>query len=156
MDSVLRIAVIYGFLMLLFRVGGRRTLGDLSRFDLVVLLIISELVQQAVVADDASLTNAMILCSSLVAFDVALSWLKLRYRRLDEMLEGTPLLVVDRGKPLFEPMRQMRIDTAEVLAAARLAHGIARMEQIRYAVVETSGAISIVPEPGVAADERPA
>jgi uncharacterized membrane protein YcaP (DUF421 family) len=145
-DSVVRVALMYLFLMLLFRVAGRRTVGDLSRFDLVVLLVISELVQQAIVAADPSLTNAVILCSTLVALDVGFSWLKLRFRRFETLLEGVPLLVVDRGELVRDVMRQMRIDEGEILAAARLAHGLERLDQIRFAVVETSGHISIIPE----------
>jgi uncharacterized membrane protein YcaP (DUF421 family) len=147
-DSVLRITFIYFFLMLLFRIAGRRTFGDLSRFDLIVLLLISELVQQAVVGDDPSTANAVILCSTLVGLEVALSWLKLRYRGLERLLEGTPLLVIDRGELVPSVMRETRIDEEEILAAARLAHGIERLDQIRFAVVETSGHISIVPERG--------
>jgi uncharacterized membrane protein YcaP (DUF421 family) len=146
-DSVLRITFVYFFLMLLFRIAGRRTFGDLSRFDLIVLLLISELVQQAVVGDDPSTINAVILCSTLVGLEVALSWLKLRHRGLERWLEGTPLLVIDRGELVPDVMRETRIDEDEILAAARLAHGIERLEQIRFAVVEKSGHISIVPEP---------
>jgi len=143
--AVLRVVLIYVFLMLLFRVAGRRTVGDLSRFDLILLLIISEFIQQAVVAGDSSLTNAVILCSTLVAVDLAFSWLKLHHRGFERLLEGTPQLLVERGELLRDVMRQMRIDEQDILSAARR-DGLERLEQIRFAVLETNGHISVIPE----------
>ena len=147
MSPVLRITLIYLFLMALFRLAGRRTLSDISPFDFVLLLIISELVQQAVVADDPSLTNAVILCSALVALDIGLSLLKQRSPRIERLLEGTPVLLVEHGQPLDAALRRMRIDAHDILAAARHSQGLERMEQIRFAVLEKNGGISIVPEP---------
>lgn len=143
---VLRIALVYFFLMALFRLAGRRTLADISPFDFVLLLIISELVQQAVVANDPSLTNALLLCSTLVALDIGLSLLKQRSSRFERMLEGVPVLLVEHGRPLDEAMRAMRIDTSDILAAARVTQGLERIDQIRFAVLEKNGGISIIPE----------
>ena len=147
MDAVLRISVIYLFLMALFRLAGRRTLADVSPFDFVLLLIISELVQQAVVADDPSLTNAFILCSSLVALDIGLSLLKLTSPRVERVLDGSPALLVRHGKLIEPTLRAMRLDEGDVLSAARTSQGLERIDQIRLAVVETNGEISVVPEP---------
>jgi uncharacterized membrane protein YcaP (DUF421 family) len=147
MNPVLRIALVYFFLMLLFRVAGRRTMSDLSPFDFVLLLIISELVQQAVVADDPSLTNAFILCSSLVALDIGLSLLKLASPRLERVLDGSPALLVRHGKLIEPTLRAMRLDEGDILSAARTSQGLERIDQIRLAVVETNGEISVVPEP---------
>jgi uncharacterized membrane protein YcaP (DUF421 family) len=147
MNPVLRIALVYFFLMLLFRVAGRRTMSDLSPFDFVLLLIISELVQQAVVADDPSLTNAFILCASLVALDIGLSLLKLASPRLERVLDGSPAPLVQHGKLIEPTLRAMRLDEGDILSAARTSQGLERIDQIRLAVVETNGEISVVPEP---------
>jgi uncharacterized membrane protein YcaP (DUF421 family) len=147
MDSVFRVALVYLFLMALFRLAGRRTLADVSPFDLVLLLIISELVQQAVVADDPSLTNALILCSTLVLLDIGLSLWKQRSPRVERLIEGTPVLLVEHGAPIPDALRAMRIDESDILASARRSQGLERMSQIRFAVLEKNGGISIVPEP---------
>jgi uncharacterized membrane protein YcaP (DUF421 family) len=147
MDSVFRVALVYLFLMALFRLAGRRTLADVSPFDLVLLLIISELVQQAIVADDPSLTNALILCSTLVLLDIGLSLWKQRSPRIDRLIEGTPVLLVQHGAPIPDALRAMRIDESDILASARRSQGLERMSQIRFAVLEKNGGISIIPEP---------
>ena len=147
MEGVLRVATVYLFLMLLFRLAGRRTLADISPFDFVLLLIISELVQQAIVADDPSLTNAFVLCTTLVLLDIGLSLWKQRSPRIERLLEGSPVLLVQHGEPIQEALRVMRVDEADILAAARLGQGLERMSQIRFAVLEKTGGISIVPEP---------
>ena len=146
MEGVLRVATVYLFLMLLFRLAGRRTMADISPFDFVLLLIISELVQQAIVADDPSLTNAFILCTTLVLLDIGLSLWKQRSPRIERLLEGSPVLLVQHGQPIHEALRVMRVDETDILAAARLGQGLERMSQIRFAVLEKTGGISIVPE----------
>ena len=147
MEGVLRVATVYLFLMLLFRLAGRRTMADISPFDFVLLLIISELVQQAIVADDPSLTNAFVLCATLVLLDIGLSLWKQRSPRIERLLEGSPVLLVQHGEPIQEALRVMRVDESDILAAARLCQGLERMSQIRFAVLEKTGGISIVPEP---------
>jgi uncharacterized membrane protein YcaP (DUF421 family) len=147
MEGVLRVATVYLFLMLLFRLAGRRTMADISPFDFVLLLIISELVQQAIVADDPSLTNAFVLCTTLVLLDIGLSLWKQRSPRIERLLEGSPVLLVQHGEPIQEALRVMRVDESDILAAARLCQGLERMSQIRFAVLEKTGGISIVPEP---------
>jgi uncharacterized membrane protein YcaP (DUF421 family) len=147
MDAVLRVAIVYLFLMALFRLAGRRTLADISPFDLVLLLIISELVQQAIVGEDHSLTNALVLCGTLMVLDIGLSLWKQRSPRVERWLEGSPVLLVEHGQPIPEALRAMRVDESDILAAARLGQGLERMSQIRFAVLEKTGGISIVPEP---------
>jgi uncharacterized membrane protein YcaP (DUF421 family) len=146
MESVLRLAVVYVFLMLLFRIGGRRTVANMSRFDLVVVLLISELLQQAMTGSDPSLTQAIVLCAALVALDLVFSWVKMRWPRMDHLIEGIPVLLVERGRPLHAVMREMRVDEADVLEAARRIHGLRDLGQVQFAVLETNGSISIIPE----------
>jgi uncharacterized membrane protein YcaP (DUF421 family) len=117
-----------------------------TTFDFVLLLIIAETTQQALLGDDFSVTNSVLLVSTLVTLDVALAFAKRRSRALDRFLEGVPLVVVEPGRPLEERMNNAGIDAEDVLSAARERQGLERMDQIRYAVLERNGVISIVPE----------
>lgn len=146
MDAVLRAAAIYGFLLVVFRVTGRRTLAQITTFDLVLLLIIGEATQQALLGDDFSVTNALIVITTLVSIDVALSLLQHHSRAFDKLLDGVPLVIVEDGKPLDDRMHKARIDITEVLEQARATQGLERLDQIKYAVLERSGTISIVPK----------
>lgn len=146
MDSVLRALAIYGFLLVIFRVAGRRTLSQMTSFDLILLLIVSEATQQALLGDDFSFTNAFLVIATLVGVDIALSILKRRSPHLDRWIDDVPLVIVEHGRPLEDRMRRARVDDADVLEAARASQGLERMEQIKYAVLERSGGISIIPE----------
>ena len=114
-------------------------------FDFVLLLIIAETTQQALLGDDYSLTNAFILITALIGIDIGLSLLKRRFKRLDRIIDGQPTLVVENGKPLHDRMQIVRVDEADVLEAARRLRGLERMDQIKYAILEQSGGITIVP-----------
>jgi uncharacterized membrane protein YcaP (DUF421 family) len=145
MDSVLRSLAIYFFLLLVFRLAGKRTLSETSNFELVVLLIISETIQQAMVDNDHSMTNAFLSIVTLLGASVAMSWLKQRFPALERWAEGTPMLLVENGRPNRSRMQAARIGDDEILAAARRSHGLERMDQIRHAVLEIDGGISIIP-----------
>jgi uncharacterized membrane protein YcaP (DUF421 family) len=145
MDSVLRAAAIYLVLLVVFRVSGRRTLAELTTFDFVLLLIIGEATQQALLGEDFSLTNAVLVVTTLLTIELSLSILKQRVPFLDKLLDGVPMVVVDHGRPLHDRMRKARIDEEDVLEAARRLQGIERLEQIKYAVLEVSGGITVVP-----------
>jgi uncharacterized membrane protein YcaP (DUF421 family) len=145
MGFLIRAAVIYLALTLLFRVAGKRTLSQITPFDLVLLLIISETVQQALVAEDHSMTNSILLVFTLLGLDILLSVLKQRWDWLDRVLDDRPLIIVQDGKPLAERLKRERVSEAEVLASARLHQGIGRMDEIGYAVLETDGKISVIP-----------
>jgi uncharacterized membrane protein YcaP (DUF421 family) len=158
MESVLRALAIYGVLLLLFRITGKRSLGQITTFDFILLLIISEAIQNGMVGSSYSITNALVLVATLVGVDIALSLLKRRSPRLEKYLDGTPLVIVDHGRALRDRMYKARVDETEVLSAARH-EGLERMEQIKYAVLERNGEISIIPrdDPSSApASERPA
>ena len=143
MDSVVRALVVYGFILVVFRIAGKRALSDVSTFDLVLTLIISESIQQALIDDDNSLTNAFLVVLTLVGANIGLSMLKTRYRRIDRLVDGQPLLVVEHGRTLDEGMRRERVDLDDVLMAAR-AQGVERLDEIKYAVLERGGSISII------------
>lgn len=146
MDAVLRAAVIYLFLVVLFRLAGKRTLVEVTTFDLVLLLIISEATQQGLLGEDFSVTNAIIVVTTLVGLEMGLSFLKRRYAILDHIIEGTPLILVQDGQPIEERMRKARVEPEDVLVQARISQAVESMDQIKYAVLERDGQISIIPK----------
>ncbi|MEG5266862.1 YetF domain-containing protein [Pseudomonas sp. JDS28PS106] len=146
MDSVLRAAVMYLMLMILFKIAGRRSLADLNTFDFVLLLIIGEATQQALLGDDFSITNSVLIIATLIAIDVGFSQLKQRSKRLALLLDGGPTIIVENGQPLLRRMKKARITEADIMEAARSNQGIASMSDIRYAIIERNGTISIIPE----------
>ena len=135
---------------MLFRITGNRSLGQISTFDFVPLLIISEAIQNGLVGNNYSLTNALVLVITLVIIDVGLSFVKQRSRTVDKWLEGMPVAIVEHGRPLRERMERARVAHDDALTAARLLHGLERMEQVKYAVMERSGEISIIPRENAA------
>lgn len=145
MDAVLRATAIYLALLALFKIAGRRTLADISNFDLLLLLIIGEATQQALLGDDFSLTNALIVIVTLIVIDVGLSFVKLRFARIDTLIEGTSTLIVEDGRPLKKRLREARLREEDILLAARQSQGLERMNQIKYAILEKNGKISIIP-----------
>ena len=146
MDAIARGVVMYFFLLVLFRIAGRRTLGQMTNFDLVLLLIISEATQNAMLGNDFSVTNGILVILTLVGIDIGLSLLKQHFPQVERHLEGLPLVLVDRGRPLKDLMHKARVDEQDILSSAREKHGIERMEQIKYAVLEAHGGISIIPK----------
>ncbi|MGB4893464.1 MAG: YetF domain-containing protein [Nitrospira sp.] len=148
MDAIVRGLVVYLFLLILFRIAGRRTLGSITNFDFVLLLIISEATQNAMIGNDYSVTNGFLVILTLVGLDIVLSYMKQRFPAMERYLDGLPLILVDQGRPLKDLMYRVRVDEQDILAAAREKHGLERMDQIKYAILETNGRISIVPKPG--------
>lgn len=136
----------YFFLLFLFRIVGRRTLAQTTNFDLVLLLIISEATQNAMIGNDFSMTNSMLVILTLVGIDIALSILKQYSPTMERQLDGRPLVLVDQGRPLKELMQKARIDEKDILSSARESQGLEGMDQIKYAVLETNGGISIIPK----------
>lgn len=146
MESVLHGVIVYFLLLITFRVSGKRSLSENSTFDFVLLLLISGTVQEWLVSNDPSLTNSVILTATLAGLNIALSLLKHRFLGMAKIFDGVPTLLVENGKLLHEPMRRTRLGVADILAAGREMQGLERMEQIKYAILETSGIITIIPE----------
>jgi uncharacterized membrane protein YcaP (DUF421 family) len=144
-NPVIRGIVIYLFLLLVFRASGKRSLSQTTTFEFVLLLVIGEATQQALLGEDFSITNACLLIATLVGINQLLSRLKDKSRTFEDIMEGVPLIIVDHGKPLRDRMHKVRVDEADILEAARTRHGLERMDQIKYAVVEKNGDISIIP-----------
>lgn len=145
MNPILRALCIYLFLLLIFRLSGKRTLSQITPFEFVLLLVIGEATQQALLGEDFSITNAFIVITTLIGTDILLSKIKQKSKRFDEITEGLPLVIVDKGKLLHDRMQKTRVDEEDILEAARLLHGLERMDQIKYAILERSGEISIIP-----------
>ena len=146
MDAVLRATAVYVFLMIVFRIAGRRTLMEMTTFDFILLLILSEATQNAMIANDYSVTNGFLVILTLVGLDIALSSLKHRNPTVQKWLDGVPMILVKNGRPLKHLMDKARVDEDDIMASARKSQGIDRMEQIKYAVLESSGGISIIPK----------
>jgi len=144
-DPILRAAAAYAFLVLLLRLAGRRTLGELTPFDFVVLLMVGDLMSETLVRDDASFVAGTVLCATLVGLDIVLAVVKTRSRQVERWLEGEPVVLVRDGQPLHHVMRLARVGEEDVLAAARTHQGLEHMEEIRLAVLECTGTISVIP-----------
>jgi uncharacterized membrane protein YcaP (DUF421 family) len=145
MNPVIRGVSIYLFILVLFRIMGKKSLSDSTTFDFVLLLIISEVTQQALVGQDYSLTGSFILITTLVGADLLFSLLKETFPFLGKVTEGLPLVIVDEGKPLKRRMKKTKVSEDDILESARSHFGLERMEQIKYAILEKNGQITIVP-----------
>jgi uncharacterized membrane protein YcaP (DUF421 family) len=144
-ESVIRPALVYLFVLVLLRLTGKRTLAQITTFDFVLLLIISEATQQALIGEDNSMINSAIVVATLVGLNVLMSLLKQRWPWADRLLDDVPIVIVENGKPLKDRMDKVRVDEDDVLDAARQIHGLERMDQIRHAILERDGQISIIP-----------
>ena len=146
MDAVFRGVAVYGFLVLVFSVLGRRTLVQTTNFDLLLLIIIGQSTQLALLGDDYSVTNSILLIVTLLSLHLGLATLKTRMPRAQRILGGgPPIVVVDAGRMLDGQAHAAGVGEDDVLLAARKAHGLSRLSQVRYAIVERTGEISIVP-----------
>jgi uncharacterized membrane protein YcaP (DUF421 family) len=146
MESILRGAATYLFVCLIFRIAGKRTLAQITTFDAVLLLIISETTQAALVDNDNSMTNSFLLIMTMLGMDVLMSSLKQRFRGFEQIVDGVPLVIVDRGKLQEVEMTKERVDKEDILHSARENHGIGSFDEIDYAVLEQSGGITIIPK----------
>jgi uncharacterized membrane protein YcaP (DUF421 family) len=143
MDVALRAAFAFGFVFLLTRVVGRRELSSLEPFDVVLLVVLGDLVQQGVTQSDYSLVGLVVAASTMALLTVAVSFLSYRFARLRPLLEGEPIVIVQDGTPIRANLRRERLTLDEVMAEARLQQ-IASLDEIAWAVLETSGKISFV------------
>jgi uncharacterized membrane protein YcaP (DUF421 family) len=144
MDAVLRAAVIYAFLLLIFRITGKRSLAQITTFDFILLLVIGEATQQALLGQDFSVTNAFLVILTLVGIDIGLSLLKQRSPWLEKIIEDIPLILVVDGKPFQDRLDRARVGADDILCEARRQRGLERMDQIKYAILERSGGITVI------------
>ena len=145
MDLVLRTVFVFLLVMLITRAIGRRELGTLAPFDLILLVVVGDLVQQGVTQNDFSITGTLIVLSTLAVLIVATSYASFRSPRLHRVFEGEPIVLVEHGEVIEANLRRQRMTADELAAAARI-HGVARLSKVRFAVLETNGEISFVTE----------
>lgn len=145
MDAVLRASAIYVFIFVLFRISGKRTLAQVTTFDFVLLLIIGEATQQGLLGNDFSVTNAFLVVGTLIAIDIAMSLAQRQFRGLGRYLEGLPVVLIDNGEPIERHMQRARVDESDILERARQSQGLERLDDVKFAVLERDGSISIVP-----------
>ena len=143
MDIVLRGIVVFVFLYALMRVVGRRELSSLEPFDLILLVILGDAVRQGLTQDDYSLTGAILAVGTIAALQVGTSWLNFRFPKLRSIIDGEPLVVVQDGKPIERNLKRERV-TLDDLAEEARKQNIAKLEDVQWAVMETSGVISFI------------
>jgi uncharacterized membrane protein YcaP (DUF421 family) len=143
MDIVLRAAFAFAFIFFLTRIVGRRELSSLEPFDLIMLIVLGDLVQQGVTQSDYSITGLVLAAGTIALMQVLVSYLNFRFRRLRPLLEGEPIVLVENGRVLERNLARERLTREEVLEQARQSQ-IGSFDQIRLAVLETSGQISFI------------
>ena len=139
--------MLFSFIFLVTRVIGRRELSSLAPFDLILLIVVGDAVQQGLTQDDYSVTGAVIAVGMLAALQVFTSWLSFRFEVLRPVLDGEPIVIVQEGKPVNRNLRRERLALEEVMEEARLQQ-IGSLDEIQWAVLEPSGNISFVKKSG--------
>jgi uncharacterized membrane protein YcaP (DUF421 family) len=146
MDLIIRGLVIYVALFVLMRAAGNRQFKEMTAFDAVLIILVAEVTGQALIGEDYSLTGALIVLSVIVGLDILVSVLKHRSSLLEQLVDGVPALLVDEGKLMQRTLDKERIEKVEILDAGREYHGLESMDEIKYAVLEPNGTITIVPK----------
>ena len=143
MDLVLRTVVVFAFLMVLTRVIGRRELSSLEPFDLILLIVLGDAVQQGLTQDDYSLTGAVVVVGTLALLQVATSWVEYHFPRSRPLLVGEPLIMLEDGKPIERNLKRERLTVEEIAESARL-HQIGSLDELRWVVLERNGELSFI------------
>ncbi|CAG9174051.1 hypothetical protein LMG23992_02611 [Cupriavidus laharis] len=141
-EFVLRGLIVYGAVLALLRLSGKRQIGQLTPFDLVLLLVLSNAVQNAMNAGDNSVTAGLILAVTLVAANAGLGYLTWRSRRLEVLVEGRPQFLIHDGKVLRDVMRSQRISFDDLNKVLRHA-GCSNVADVHFAILETDGTVSV-------------
>lgn len=152
LDKIVRAAVGYAFLLVAFRVLGRRQLGQLTNFDLVVVLVVANTLQNAMIGPDTSLTGGLVGAASVLVLNALLAAGVFVSRRFERVVDGEPLVIARDGQLLRGPLRRELITEADVTAAVRHA-GIAELADVGLAILEPNGTISVFPRSPATADE---
>lgn len=145
MDIVARAAVMFFVLYILLRIMGKRELGQLTPFELVVMIVLGDLIQQGVTHNDFSLTGAILAITTFAFLAIAMSWITYLFPRAEKLLDGEPRVVIRDGQLLTENLRRDRITKGEVESEMRLA-GFADMNEVAWAILESQGKISFIPK----------
>jgi uncharacterized membrane protein YcaP (DUF421 family) len=143
MDLVLRAFVVFMFVLLLTRVIGKRELGSLQPIDLILLIVLGDALQQGLTQDDYSLTGALLVVTTIAVLQVFVSWIAYRFPRSRPILEGEPVIVLQDGEVIERNLRRERLTLQDIAEEARKQQ-IARLADVRFAVLETSGNITFI------------
>ena len=143
MDLVLRAAFVFAFMLLLTRIIGKRELSSLQPFDLILLIVLGDALQQGLTQDDYSLTGAVLVVGTIAVLQVCVSWIGYRFPRSRPVLEGEPVVIVQDGKVIETNLKRERLTVEEIYEAARKQQ-IAHLAEVRFAVLETDGEISFI------------
>ena len=146
MESVLRAAAVYLFVLVVFRISGKRSMSQITTFDFILLLIIGEATQQALLGNDFSVINAWVSIGTLITLELAFSRAEGRWPSFGRVVGSLPVVVVEDGKLLAARANQEGVTVAEILEAGREKHGLERLEQFKYAILERHGGISVIPQ----------
>ena len=145
MDIVLRAALAFSFIFFLTRIVGRRELSSLEPFDLILLIVLGDLVQQGVTQSDYSVTGLILAAGTIALMQVFVSYLNFRFKRVRLVLDGEPIVLIEDGRVLTRNVHRERLTRIELEEQARLSQ-IDSLDKVRWAVLETSGAISFIPK----------
>jgi uncharacterized membrane protein YcaP (DUF421 family) len=143
MDIVLRAAVLYFFIVFVMRVIGRRELSSMTPFDLILLIVLGDAIQQGLTQDDYSVTGAVIAVSTMATLQVFTSYLSFRSRRARKVLEGEPIVVIERGQLVEHNLKRERM-TADEVAEEMRQQQIASLDQVEWGILEANGSISFI------------
>jgi len=141
---VVRAVVVYVFLIVILRLTGKRQVGQLAPFDLVLLLVLSNAVQNAMNGGDNSLTGGLISATTLVGLNWIVGWATFRSKRLEKLIEGRPIILIHDGQVRHDALNRVKMTTHELKAALR-AEGCAREADVRFAIVENNGHVTVIP-----------
>jgi uncharacterized membrane protein YcaP (DUF421 family) len=144
MDLVIRATVVFFFILLVTRIAGRRELAELEPFDLILLVVLGDLVQQGITQSDESVTGTLIVISTIALLSVGVSWLSFRSRRLKALTAGEPIVLVQEGRPIERNLRRERITLEDVQEEVRRSQ-LTSLADVQWAILEDDGHISCIP-----------
>jgi uncharacterized membrane protein YcaP (DUF421 family) len=147
MDLVLRSIFLFLFVYGLTRIIGRRELSSLEPFDLILLIVLGDAIQQGLTQDDYSVTGAVLVIGTLALLQVLTSYLSYKFKRLRPILEGEPIVVIENGEPIMKNLRRERLTIEEIAAEARRQQ-MDSLTDVKWAVLETSGHITFIKQSG--------
>jgi uncharacterized membrane protein YcaP (DUF421 family) len=150
MDAVLRAAAVYVVLLLLFRMTGKRTLAQVTTFDFIILLVVGEATQQALLGEDFSIVHASLVIATLIGLERLFDYLGWRLPHFGRVTNSAPLVLLQDGELLPDVLAKEHLNEEDILSAARQSQGLERLDQIKWAVLETNGGISVVPKTNAA------
>lgn len=143
MDLVLRSIAVFVFLLVLTRIIGRRELSSMQPFDLILLIVLGDALQQGLTQDDYSITGALLVVGTLALLQVIVSWTNFRFPGMRGLIEGEPVIVLEDGRPIERNLKRERLTMEDIAEEARK-QSIAHLEEVRYAVLETNGQLSFI------------